>query len=85
MLGNSFGDVDGIHLTQDREQWYIFFCKYRYETSGTIKCGDIFDYLSVLVASKIDSVPWSQSIRFIVTGLRMKDIRHFTITNLNSL
>jgi hypothetical protein len=44
-----FGDVDWIHLAQDRYRWRALVNTD--EPSGSIKCGEFLDYLGVLVAS----------------------------------
>jgi hypothetical protein len=42
-----FGDVDWIHWAQDRDRWRAIVN----EPSGSIKCGEFLDQLSVLLAS----------------------------------
>jgi hypothetical protein len=37
-----FGDVDWIHLAQDRGRWRAS-CEHGDEPSGSIKCGKFFD------------------------------------------
>jgi hypothetical protein len=37
-----FGDVDWIHLAQDRVRWRAL-CEHSYEPSGSILCGEFLD------------------------------------------
>jgi hypothetical protein len=45
-----FGDVDWIHLAQDKDRWSS--CEHGDEPSGSIKCGNFLDWLSILLASQ---------------------------------
>jgi hypothetical protein len=45
-----FGDMDWIHLAQDRQ--VAGSCEHGNEPSGSIKCGEFLDYLSLLLASQ---------------------------------
>jgi hypothetical protein len=45
-----FGDVDWIHWAQDRDRWRALVST-AHEPSGSIKCGEFLDWLSVLLAS----------------------------------
>jgi hypothetical protein len=44
-----FGDVDWIHLAQDRDRWWALVNSDK--PLGSIKCGEFLDWLSVLLAS----------------------------------
>jgi hypothetical protein len=46
-----FGDVDWIHLAQDKVQ-VAGSCEHGNEPSGSIKCGEFLEQLSVLLVSQ---------------------------------
>jgi hypothetical protein len=43
--------VDWINLAQDRDRWLIL-CKHGYELYGSIKGGEILDWLNELLTSQ---------------------------------
>jgi hypothetical protein len=47
-----FGDVDWIHLAQDKDRDRIGSCEHGDEPLGSIKCREFLDWLSILLASQ---------------------------------